>query len=366
MIEKTVQSQILSEFDGYQATYQDFTKKFSELVQRILSESSVIVHSVTQRVKTRESLLRKLSIPDKGYTSLADLTDIAAIRITTYFSNDVDRVAAIIRDEFEVIDEQSSDKRISLDPNRFGYQSLHYIAKLTEARSVFVEYRRFKDLKVEIQIRSILQHAWAEIEHDLGYKSATGIPRDIRRRFARVAGLLELADAEFEGIRASLNEYAGHVALDIKTNPGDVELNMVSLRALYKFQSSVGELDAPVAQAMDCPLREDLEGVRESLLVRLTQLGVNRVDQLEQLAALHKDTIVNFASYWSDRRRKASKAEADDSRLVRTGIGLFYLLYVLLWQSQDREKVLRHFSVNKIGAARQHAAWCKKLLAFTE
>ena len=64
-------------------------------------------------------------------------------------------------------------------------------------RMVLRENKAFEGLKCEIQIRSVLQHAWAEIEHDLGYKSELTIPKEVRRSFSRLAGLLELGDKEF-------------------------------------------------------------------------------------------------------------------------------------------------------------------------
>ena len=60
-------------------------------------------------------------------------------------------------------------------------------------------------VKLEIQIRSILQHAWAEIEHDLCYKNSTPLPRKIKRRMYRLAGVLELADKEFSAVKYDLN-----------------------------------------------------------------------------------------------------------------------------------------------------------------
>jgi hypothetical protein len=62
-------------------------------------------------------------------------------------------------------------------------------------------------MKFEIQIRTILQHTWAEIEHDLGYKTQNSVPNHIRRKFSILSGTLELIDGAFIDIKDSLNEY---------------------------------------------------------------------------------------------------------------------------------------------------------------
>ncbi|TMR94372.1 GTP pyrophosphokinase [Nonomuraea basaltis] len=122
------------------------------------------------------------------------------------------------------------DKRKALDPDRFGYLSLHYVASLDTRRAELAEYKRFANNGFEIQIRSILQHAWAEIEHDLGYKSRLGVPSTTRRRFSRLAGLLELADAEFVSIRDELRLYEKRVESDLANQPGRPSLPSAAAR----------------------------------------------------------------------------------------------------------------------------------------
>jgi ppGpp synthetase/RelA/SpoT-type nucleotidyltranferase len=156
------------------------------LVISLLNESGIRPHSVTSRVKTPSSLERKILKRPMGYESLDAIHDLSGIRITTYFADEVDRVAELIIREFEIDEQNSIDKRRTLDPDRFGYLSLHFVASIKNPRDELPEYARFAGTKIEIQIRSILQHAWAEIEHDLGYKTAHAIPDSVRRQFAKV------------------------------------------------------------------------------------------------------------------------------------------------------------------------------------
>jgi hypothetical protein len=106
----------------------------------------------------------------------------------------------MIGEEFDVF--ERSDKAAALvEEGRFGYQSIHYLVTLKETRTQLGEYAQFNRAIIELQVRTILQHAWAEIEHDIQYKSASTIPAEIGRRFLTLAGLLELADREFQAIQ---------------------------------------------------------------------------------------------------------------------------------------------------------------------
>jgi ppGpp synthetase/RelA/SpoT-type nucleotidyltranferase len=109
--------------------------------------------------------------------------------------------------------ENTIDKRKTLSPNVFGYLSVHYVVSFDKNRLKKKAFADYKDIRFEIQIRSILQHAWAEIEHDLGYKSEIEVPDEIRRKFSRLAGLLEIADSEF----ISLRDISKNYALDVET-----------------------------------------------------------------------------------------------------------------------------------------------------
>ena len=92
-------------------------------------------------------------------------------------------------------------RRALLQEERFGYQSEHYLVKLDSKRTALPEYSSHRGLIAEVQVRTILQHAWAEIEHDIQYKSSVTIPNTIRRRFMSLAGVLEIADREFQAIQ---------------------------------------------------------------------------------------------------------------------------------------------------------------------
>lgn len=196
---------LVREFESEQPVYYAFGRKLVELLQEALGE--IHLHSIYFRVKDLERLDEKLSRSGKRYVRLVDVTDLLGVRVVTYFADDIDRVAQVIEQEFAVDQTRSVDKRTTMEADRFGYLSVHKVVQLSEQRTSLPEYKRFEGLFAEIQIRSILQHAWAEIEHDLGYL-AEELPVHLRRKFSILSGMLELVDEEFKRLR---DELANHV-----------------------------------------------------------------------------------------------------------------------------------------------------------
>jgi putative GTP pyrophosphokinase len=160
--------------------YRLLSEKTKAFLLSILSSKGIVPHSITSREKDPEELREKITIEGEAPDALFNgITDLAGVRIITYFPSDVDKIVPLIEKEFNIDPKHSMDKRLSSDPSIFGYASVHFV----------------------VEVRTILQHAWAEIEHDVVYKSPEDIPFRLRRRFACLAGLLEIADREFESLR---------------------------------------------------------------------------------------------------------------------------------------------------------------------
>lgn len=341
MINPQTQNAILQQFDRQVGLYSDLASTAASLIEKILSPALVQVHSVTHRCKNRDSLVLKLAKEDKQYKDISDITDLAALRITTYFAEDVDLIAEIIEKEFLIDEDNSVDKRNRLDPDRFGYQSLHYIASIKSDRCQFIEYARFKSLSFEIQVRSILQHAWAEIEHDLGYKSAAGVPREIRRRFSRIAGLLELADDEFAAIRKELAAYKIKVSAEIQSKPESVEIDNVSLSALAESETSaVRKLSESIARLCGATLKPTPEDKIDKTVESLRYINITTIASLEKIIHDKLPSILKFAEIW-----------LEDSKYDEIGnmIGLFYLAYFEIVSKKDAGQLVEYFKQFNIG-----------------
>jgi hypothetical protein len=203
--------------------------------------------------------------------------------LITYFEGDVSKVSNMLEREFEVDVANSLDKRDLLDPDRFGYLSRHYVLQLSQSRANLTEYSAFREYKAEVQVRSILQHAWAEIEHDLGYKSKIDVPRDIRRRFSRAAGMLELLDQEVAEIRSELDNYSNLVKESIATNPTSVEIDRDSLAAYIENSASASRTDAQLAEIVGgFPLRDYDPAKQTNFVALCNALGINKIQELDQ------------------------------------------------------------------------------------
>lgn len=172
----------------------------AELLERLAREAlrshNFDLHLVSARAKDSASVLKK--IRQKGYGDPArQLTDQVGLRVITYYESDVDKVASVLRSSFEVDETRSEDKRLALGLREFGYRSLHMVARLADAS----DWSPLKGKWFEIQVRSLLEHAWAEIEHELVYKSGIVFPEAVRRRFNALAGAAEVLDQQFLVLR---------------------------------------------------------------------------------------------------------------------------------------------------------------------
>jgi putative GTP pyrophosphokinase len=189
---------VLAEFDGLKDRFCDLCNTTGALVKTILNEKSISIHSIQARVKEKSKLEAKYCGGAKDYRSLDDVPDVVGLRIITYFPEDIDQVANVIRQEFELIG-LPDDKRIA-KASEFGYSALHMDLRYSENQLDRTEYRRFDSYRFEIQITTILGHAWAEIHHGW-YDMKSSSPPEEERRFHRLAAVLELADQEFSLIR---------------------------------------------------------------------------------------------------------------------------------------------------------------------
>ena len=233
----THSQELLEQYRSLLPVYSEMAEIIPEKLKGFFDDAGLIVAAVEHRVKTEGSLTGKLQLKGGKYSSIYDITDIIGIRVITFYIDDVDKVASVLERLFEIDWENSVDKRKAHETDSFGYLSLHYICRIPESAYTDPEHPEINKIRFEVQMRTVLQHAWANMNHDTGYKSGVEIPKVYLRNLSRLAGMLELVDDEFSRIRRELADYRRKVQqLVASGNLSEVALDGDSFRSYISIK----------------------------------------------------------------------------------------------------------------------------------
>ena len=311
---------LLEQYDALLPMLDKMRAVVKDLLEKTLQDNGIEVTTVKARVKTRESLAGKIATKGGKYSSIDEITDLLGARIITFYTDDVDRIASIVEQMFEIDWENSVDKRRLHQLDSFGYNSLHYICRMPASLYSDPDFPQMNTLRFELQLRTTLQHAWAAINHDTGYKSGVEIPKEYMRRINRLAGILELADDEFSRIRTEINDYRRRVEqlvqngkLDDVQLDGDTFNSYLQARPFDSLNKRIAAInqaeiqEVPLIQylrvfrAMGCKTLGDVDRVRkqytdEAYALARHQLGVFGLDILSSSVGIQNICIVYILS----------------------------------------------------------------------
>ena len=295
---------LLQQYRELLPSLEDISKKAYDLLRRAIREQNIYVTAIECRVKTEQSLAGKLERKGAKYKTIYDVTDLVGVRVITFYTDEVDKVAAIAKRIFDIDWQESVDKRRLHQLDSFGYNSLHYICRLKEQNP------ELGNLRFELQMRTALQHVWSTIEHDTGYKGEVKLPKEYVRQFSRLAGMLELVDDEFSRLRTVLTNYRRQIQALVKNGHlNDVTLSGDSFRSyleLHPFDrlnrriAAVNQAEIyPVSVMNFLPLLESFgmetlgdvqqlieENSEDAYQLALSQLAITDLDILSSAAAL--------------------------------------------------------------------------------
>ena len=313
---------ILEEYREAKPVFEKMQEEVTRILRDALERNGLIVTAVETRIKTEESLAGKLALKGSKYATLSDITDILGARIITFYTDDVDRIAAMAEQLFDIDWANSVDKRKLHQLDSFGYNSLHYICRLPGY-----------DYRFELQLRTTLQHAWAAINHDNGYKSGVEIPREYMRRINRLAGLLEIADDEFSHIRTEINDYRRRVQqlvqngqLDDVQLDGDAFRSYLNARPFEKLNKRIAAINQ--AEIQEVPLIRYLKVLKE--------LGCNTLGDVARLRNKYEEDAYALA------RHQLGNTDLD---IISSAVGLQNICIVcILSQGGGKIGLLRFFN----------------------
>ena len=311
-----VVEQQVAEYQQRHPTYEAYVNSIDSLLSNLISAGHIDLVTLEARAKTVESFREKVQLEDKDYKDpLKEITDLAGVRIITYQLADIDSIANIVRDNFDVDEDNSIDKREILDADRFGYLSVHFVVTLNNARAGLPEYRAFAGMKAEIQVRTVLQHAWAAIDHKLRYKRREEIPLNLRRKLYRISALLETADSEFESLRSELEETRRRYQKDIAAQNLDIDVDIDSLSAFAETGDTPQRLFSAATEANSVIMPHKSRQPEFSLL--LSMLETLQIKSLAQFDDLLKGVVDDFPQIVNNVNKKWHESVNDENlRLV--------------------------------------------------
>lgn len=285
---------LLEEFRLIRPSLERMKEIVTSELSRAISENGLYVTAVESRVKTEKSLAGKLELKGSKYTFLSDLTDLFGCRVITFYTDDVDKIAAMVDRIFDIDWVNSVDKRKMHELDSFGYNSLHYICRIPKEMFFDPDHPEINEYRFEIQMRTALQHVWATMHHDTGYKSGVEIPREYLRQMNRLAGMLELADEQISLIRTQINDYRRQVqslvasgCFDEVKLDGDSFKSYLQLKPFEKLAKKIAAINQ--AEIHESTVMPYLEVFRT--------FGFETLGDIEKFIRENRDDAYNLAVY---------------------------------------------------------------------
>ncbi|XUM21334.1 GTP pyrophosphokinase [Bradyrhizobium oligotrophicum S58] len=256
--------------------HQRLTPAVVGLLENVLTRNRIDYLSVVGRTKDASSAEEK--IRRKKYNQpQVELTDLSGIRIITFLETQVKAISEVIRSAFEVDEKNSLDRSTSLGDDKIGYRSTHFVCSLGANRKGLLEYESLSELKFEIQVRTVLQHAWAELAHDRSFKLGTGLPTKIQRKLNLYSGMLELVDGAFDDIAREVDEYRAAIAQKTPTQLTEIELNSLSIQKYLAELAEENDLNIPSVE------------IPNDILDEFRAFGLHKIKDLKAIA--HADPL---------------------------------------------------------------------------
>jgi putative GTP pyrophosphokinase len=195
------------EFKRRLPLYERLVEEVKYVLKAKLDAADIRAASLHGRAKNVDSFRAKIA--RKHYSiPLDEITDFAGVRVVCHYEADAAQIADAICGEFNVV--EHVDKTLGLGVDKMGYGGAHFIVTLG-SRYSGARYDGIGNLKCEIQVRTVLQDAWAMISDQLSYKNEESVPPRLQRDLKNVSALLEIAQRTFDNVREQRNAYVQEI-----------------------------------------------------------------------------------------------------------------------------------------------------------
>ncbi|MEI6856574.1 hypothetical protein [Psychrilyobacter sp.] len=315
----------VEEFEDNMQEYEIFIFHLQQKVEKILKDNNIFCVKTESRVKSLDSFKKKLEIKkDKYENPLEDMTDILGIRIITYYREDLDSILNLLKENFKIDYKNSTNKLKSLKYNEMGYLSLHYICKYKACQK---KIYGCNDFKFEVQIRTALQHIWAQIDHQLRYKTLAKIPNKVQRKLFRISAMLESIDDEFDSIKHEVQVVENFYKDRFNEKEYSLRLDISSINFYLKYNDKFisticKKLGVFHFNNFEIAKEENLE---KKLIKFALQFNKNRVIYIEELVnRIYKNTDLILESLDENTLKKINYLVNSSCSFIITFLHLFH------------------------------------------
>ncbi|MBN1593473.1 MAG: hypothetical protein JW941_09560 [Candidatus Coatesbacteria bacterium] len=260
------EAHIMRAFLDIQPNYDKLAEEVAYILEKRLRSAGIEYSSVTRRTKSAHSFCEKAK--RRGLRDpLKEITDIAGVRVVFLYKSDRKAIETVIQESFEVV--KKVDKTDPNEPDRFGYQALHFLIRLRKEASC-ARYDDLRELGCEIQVRTILQDAWAIVAHHLSYKDEASVPKEIMKNLNALSGVFVTADNQFNAVRSELEAYRKKLRKQISERKQDFLGQRIDLDNLIEYLYWRFPNRGPTTREAG-----------EALLLELRELGYGKLEDIE-------------------------------------------------------------------------------------
>lgn len=342
---------MLDEFKGKIALFEKMREIVLGKIEDFIKQKGFLIEALESRVKAPQSLEGKLIKKGYKYKTLLDITDLVGVRVVTYYLNDINAIADMVQNIFTVDWANSVDKGKLLNPDQFGYRSLHYICSIPKSLYFDPEHPEINTFRFEVQMRTALQHIWSAIQHDTGYKTTFDIPVEYSRSLNGLAGLFELVDKEFETLRNQLDEYRENIKKIIQEKRyNEISINVDSFKLYQEYAKPFDALNTRIAKINNMEIHEaNMDPYRKMFQA----LGFKNLSDIEKLIEDYSEAAYKLAE---------AQLKGMDIDIISSTVGVRNLCIAFLYNQKHSIDAMEWFEETLNGKRESNHAMAELLM----